>query len=74
MSPYQQQVIDVSLAEFDRNKAIQENQLQIKQLLQVLLVVVEKEYKELNFKQELQEKEHCYKQDYYNKVLVKHNN
>jgi hypothetical protein len=27
MSPYQQQVIDVSLAEFDRNKAIQEQQI-----------------------------------------------
>ena len=27
MSPYQQQVIDVSLAEFDRNKAIQEKQI-----------------------------------------------
>jgi hypothetical protein len=27
MSPYQQQVIDVSLAEFDRNRAIQEQQI-----------------------------------------------
>ena len=74
MSPYQQQVIDTTLSEFDRQKQFKKNQLQIKQLLQVLLVVVEKEYKELNFKQELQEKEHCYKLVYYNKVLVKHNN
>ena len=31
MSPYQQQVIDVSLAEFDRNKQIQEQQLRDQQ-------------------------------------------
>jgi hypothetical protein len=43
-------------------------------LLQVLLVVVEKEYKEQNMEQELQiETELHYKLDYYNKVLVKHN-
>ena len=31
MSPYQQQVIDASLAEFDRNKQIQEQQLRDQQ-------------------------------------------
>ena len=31
MSPYQQQVIDASLAEFDRNKQMQEQQLRDQQ-------------------------------------------
>ena len=31
MSPYQQQVIDATLAEFDRNKKIQEQRYEIKQ-------------------------------------------
>jgi hypothetical protein len=43
MSPYQQQVIDATLSEFDRNQAIQQHSYKETELFkQVLMVVDEK--------------------------------
>ena len=53
-------------------KLFKKKQFQIKQLHQVHLVEDVKVYKEQSFKQVQQENVPYYKQDYYNKVLVKH--
>ena len=44
MSPYQQEVVDTTLAEFDKQAALQRQVFHKQQLLVVLLVVVEKVY------------------------------
>ena len=71
MSPYQQQVIDVSLAEFDRNKQMQEQQYEINKQNWVRSAVVERECNSLSLAQGQQENEHYYKQDFCNKVFNK---
>jgi hypothetical protein len=74
MSPYQQQVIDVSLAEFDRNKAIQEQQISNQAIAAGAFGGGREGVQRAEF-QTASERNRAlhYKQDYYNKVLVKHN-
>jgi hypothetical protein len=74
MSPYQQDVIDTTLKEFDIQTQKGLPALAHKQFLQVHLVVVEKVYKEQNIYLQQIEIELHYKHNYYNKVLVKLNN
>jgi hypothetical protein len=68
MSPYQAQVIDASLQEFDRNKAIQE----INRQLWVRSAVVERECNSQSLAQGLRENGRYYKPVSCNKVFNKH--
>ena len=73
MSPYQQDIIDTTLTEFDRQRQAQQAQQAAATLGVPLvhLVVVEKVCYKQNIKQGLIETEQLYKQDYYNKDLHK---
>ena len=74
MSPYQQQVIDTTLTEFDRQAQIRANQQAAATLgIQVHLVVVVKVYKEQSINQQVTGIERLYNLIYYNKVSNKHN-
>ena len=72
MSPYQQQVIDASLAEFDRNTAIQQQRLRDDQAKLGVLGAGRAECNFLSLAQGQQENELYYKQDSCKKVLNKH--
>ena len=72
MSPYQSQVIDTTLAEFDRNAAIQQQRIRDNKQLWVRSAVVERECNSQSLAQGQQENVHYYKQDFCNKDLIKH--
>ena len=72
MSPYQSQVIDATLAEFDRNKLYKNNVYEINKQLWVRSAVVERECNSQSLAQGLQENVLYYKQISCNKVLDKH--
>ena len=67
MSPYQSQVIDATLAEFDRNKAIQEQGIRDQQAALGALGVVERECNSQSLAQGLRENVRYYKQVSCNK-------
>jgi len=73
MSPYQQDVIDTSLTEFDRQAKMQQQGIREPRWESpVPLAEDVKAFSSLNTKQAVIEIEPCFKQDYYNKVMVKH--
>jgi predicted TIM-barrel fold metal-dependent hydrolase len=68
------QVIDTTLAEFDKQKQQAISTTTMRKLLQVVhLVELEKEFKELNMVHKLYKIGQHFKLNYYNKDLVKHN-
>jgi hypothetical protein len=73
MSPYQSQVIDTTLSEFDRQKAIQEKSIADQAIASGALVEDVKVSKEQSLLLNQEEIEQHYKHNYYNKVLVKRN-
>ena len=73
MSPYQQDVIDTTLAEFDRQTQKGLPALSAQAIgCRSVWWWYERVLKEQSFKQHLIETEQHYKHSYYNKVLVKH--
>ena len=64
MSPYQQDVIDTTLAEFDRQQAIADTALRDQAIEQELLVVDEKVLWQQRLQEELQQIEQTYKHNY----------
>ena len=72
MSPFQQDVIDTTLSEFDRQAQRGLTSIQIKHWLLVRLVVVEKVYKEQSIKLHQIEIELHYKHNYYQDKLYNH--
>ena len=73
MSPYQQQVIDTTLTEFDKQRQQAMAGQQAQAIAGGALVAQEKEFKEQNMALKLYKIEQHYKLNYYNKDLVKHN-
>jgi len=74
MSPYQQDVIDTTLQEFDVQAQKGLPQLAAQAIGAGAFGGDVKVFKEQNIKQHQIETELHYKHNYYNKVLVKHNN
>ena len=73
MSPYQSQVIDTTLSEFDRQKAIQEKSIADQAIASGAFGGDVKVYKEQSLHLNQEEIEQHYRHNYYNKVLVKLN-
>ena len=72
MSPYQQQVIDTTLEEFDRQAQMQEQRIADQAVASGAFGGGRQGVLESEFSTGVIEIEHYYKQDYYNKDLVKH--
>ena len=69
MSPFQQQVIDTTLGEFDRQRQIQEQAIKDQQAQLGVLGAGRAGVQRSEFVVKLQDKELYYKQDYNNKVF-----
>jgi len=73
MSPYQSQVIDASLAEFDRQAAARQQGISDQAVAMGGMVVAEKVYNSQNTKHNPIETVHSYKQECYSKVMASGN-